>query len=289
MEACYHPQHRFPPVPRFTGPKTTLAAVVAGLFGGISLCEGQCQRNIRRIKTPKTWTCSIGNHTPKVCFIGQFQVGSLSICATEKKGILRWQVFSGRGIGIGENYGNPGRLTGNLENDGLEDVVPFQSGWFLGSMLIHFPGSKHHQTDQIDSVIQIHHLIRVYRLDFHHPFWDVPSGFPKQTAGGDVFGHLWCGFGGKNLVHDFDQHNSYMANFSFQSWIKQFSKAESLWGPWILKAKQPKTTPNLIWNPGFWTPNNRSQTCPVERPLPPPKKKQAGKTKYSKHVSAMQA
>lgn len=124
MEACY----RFPPVPRFTGPKTTLAAVVAGLFGGISLCEGQCQRNIRRIKTPKTWTCSIGNHTPKVCFIGQFQVGSLSICATEKKGILRWQVFSGRGIGIGENYGNPGRLTGNLENDGLEDVVPFQSG-----------------------------------------------------------------------------------------------------------------------------------------------------------------
>ena len=63
------------------------------VFFGVSLREGQCQRNIRRIKTPKTWTCSIGNHTPKVCFIGQFQVGSLRICASKKKAFSNGKCF----------------------------------------------------------------------------------------------------------------------------------------------------------------------------------------------------
>lgn len=128
---------QFPPVPRFTGPKTTLAA------------ENSENKNTQNVDlfNRKSYTK------------GQFQVGSLGICTSkQRKGILRWQVFSGRGIGIGENYGNPAILTWNLENDGLEDVVRFQNGWCLGSMLINFPGSKHHQTDQIDSVIQIHHF-----------------------------------------------------------------------------------------------------------------------------------
>ena len=106
-------------------------------------------------------------------------------------------------------------------------------------MLINFPGSKHHETDQIDSVIQIHHFQQT--VDPSLSAWLSPSilrraiGFPKQTAGGDVFGHLWCGFGGKNLVHDIDQHNSYMAKLVSKA-ESSISKAESLWGPWILKA-----------------------------------------------------